>query len=416
MTRPARGTSGRRIRSSLPLLAFAALAGCPDSGPPPPDLGSFERYNADYVVGLLIETKLGETRTRPGRASSWLGLGMAFEANDFLDEAVACYEHAAALDDRDARIWYRLANTRMSMGDAEQAVELFRAAIERAPKYPPARWRLGYSQLRLGRLDEAESSFREAITIDEDQPLARLGLARVALQRGDGSEAAAILEALLVRHSRMSYARYLLGTAYRQLGRMKEARRELEASSIGPDPSGPGQRPPAEPQAGRKDPWQDEMEALRVSFRMVLGQARQEFESGNVASAVTILEKLHRERPKDATVNLNLGMLYVETGRAQEAVRLLDAALRANPESFLIVADLAAAQLSAGNAEEALRSAERAIEIDPSAPRAFELRGKALVELQRVEQAKTALLEAIELGADDPQEIRAILNTLEGPQ
>ncbi len=70
---------------------------------------------------------------------------------------------------------------------------------------------------------------------------------------------------------------------------------------------------------------------------------------------------------------------------------------RKNPFGFRPQANLAQALIVAGRNEEAVRASERAIEIDPAARMAYVNKGAALINLNKLDEGRAALLEAIEV-------------------
>ena len=75
----------------------------------------------------------------PGSVLPLLYLGNLAHESARLDDALAAYRAALAIDGRNAALHYNLALTLMSCGEAADAVEAFRACLAEAPDYADAR-------------------------------------------------------------------------------------------------------------------------------------------------------------------------------------------------------------------------------------------------------------------------------------
>lgn len=80
-------------------------------------------------------------------------------------------------------------------GELDEAIRLYKKAIELAPEFPEAEFQLGNAWLSLKKYDEAEAAFRRAVEHREDWTLAMSALGSLLVQKGNYEEA----EPLLVR-------------------------------------------------------------------------------------------------------------------------------------------------------------------------------------------------------------------------
>lgn len=356
----------KAIQRCLPGLLVFALA-C--QGSSFPDLGSIDRFFEDPVVGDLISQKLEAAYAQPELAEPWIQLGIVFEANDYLPEAIRCYDYALGIDGGSARTWYRLGSAQVATGDHQQAVQAFSAAIEADPDYPPTYWRRGHSLLRLGENERATMDFRRALELDESQFPAILGLARALLDKdteADAGEAFQLLQPLVQRFPRLRSAHTLLGLAHRRLGNTEAARYHLEMAGDGAS-SAPSHDKSLVFGRNIRDPWQRELGAARASHRTVIDMAGRAFMAGDYETAITTLEDLRRHRPDDVTLGLNLATTYRQVERNDEAVALLQSLHQRHPQRFQLAMDLAWSLFEADDHEAALAMAQRAAAIDPQA-------------------------------------------------
>ncbi len=363
------------IQRCLPGLLVVVLA-C--QGSSIPDLGSIDRFFEDPVVGSLISEKLEVAYAQPQQPEPWIQLGIALEANDFLPEAIRCYDHALGIDDSDARAWYRLGSAQAAAGEHRQAVQAFSASIDAEAEYPPSYWRRGHALLRLGENESASLDFHRTLELDASQFPATLGLARVLIDRDtveDATEAVRLLQPLVQRHPRLRTAHSLLGLAQRRLGNAEAARHHLEAAGAGASSATTRDKSLI---FGRniQDPWQRELGKARASHRMVIDQAGQAFLNGDFESAIATLEDLRRHRPDDVTLGLNLATAYRQAERNGEAVALLQKLHEGHPQRYQLAMDLAWSLFEADDHGAALAIAQRAAEIDPQAQGPELLRGR----------------------------------------
>ena len=90
--------------------------------------------------------------------------------------------------------------------------------------------RLGDAYTRQGKLTEAKASLQEAVLLDPNSTGPFIQLGKVLLKQGDAVAAAGYLERArsMDTHNFMTHS--LLGQAYRQMGRVDEAKRETDAA------------------------------------------------------------------------------------------------------------------------------------------------------------------------------------------
>ncbi|HKQ60961.1 MAG TPA: tetratricopeptide repeat protein, partial [Candidatus Polarisedimenticolaceae bacterium] len=285
-------TPSRRFGAACLVFLLVTPACRRAAAPAPPlpaDLGAY-----DPAVARLFSESAAAVGRSPQEGEAWARLAMAYHANDLFVLAVSCYEQALVLRQGEARWWYLLAQARERGGDADRAIEAIGEAIARDGSYPPALWRRGEWLLDRGELDPAERDFRAALALDPHDPSAAAGLARVLLERKQPDQAVPVLQALLAGAPQDAYARLLLGTALRQLGRTAEAEAELAKS-------GAGQR------VIRNDPWSAALVAFQVSTSSRLQLAAGYLQQGEVPPALQLLERLEHERPDDPDVLTRLG-------------------------------------------------------------------------------------------------------------
>ena len=373
-------------------VAVALLVACTDSAPPPvPRPATLEGVDARVVE--LIERTVGQVEADPSDVEAWAKLGMVYQANEMWGASRIAYEFAVSRRPNDPKWWHRLAQVREMTEDLEGAIAAMSRSIELEDRYAPSFWRRGDWLMDRGELDRAEEDFRRAMVVAPEDPQGAVGLGRLLLERDQPEEAARVLEQALERVSDDPYAHTLLGTAYRQLGRLEEAEAHLRR--------GTGDR------FIRTDPWATDVARFKVGFGSRVLLATLYLREGEIEAATAILEKLRTEDPADARVLAKLGQAYMMLGRNEEALTLLDDAVRRHPNTYSVLLEHGAALQLNGRPDDALLSLGRAIEVKPEGALAHFRRGMVL----KMRQQHAAAAESFETALRyEPNDVAALKN------
>jgi tetratricopeptide (TPR) repeat protein len=328
----------------------------------------------------------------PESPRPWMELALVYEANGEFSLAERCYERATDLDPSVPQCWYHLALVRAELGDIDGAAATMARAAELERSLPSACWRIGFWRLSQRRLDDARLWFDRALAIDPADIPSCFGLARTLLEAGDPERSIALLEPLRTDVAWREYASFLLVDAYRRAGREVPGQL-LDAM---PDPS--ARRRGLAPDWA--DPWAEETRYFRRAYGAKLREAVALLGVSRFGEAIVVLEDLHRRRPDDLTVLVDLGVAYRRAGRVFEAREVLEAALAAGPDNFAAHLNLAAILLEWPDHERAIAHAERAVELNPTLAAAHETLGRVLMAAGRREEAQASLRRARELKGD----------------
>jgi tetratricopeptide (TPR) repeat protein len=163
-------------------------------------------------------------------AQAYVDLGRIYLIYDFLEAAEVCFRNARTLEPDDFRWNYLLGYVAKMQGRLPEAIELLEAALEQQPESIPATLRLGRAELETGDYEAAASLFEQALKREEDSAAALEGLGKIAAIRGEHSLAAQYFERALEAAPVATSLHYALGQAYRNAGRLDEARKQLELS------------------------------------------------------------------------------------------------------------------------------------------------------------------------------------------
>lgn len=303
--------------------------------------------------------------------------------------------------------------------DSEGAVTTFERLVERVPDYVRGRYRLAFALRKAGRYPEAAAAYRAYVERAPEDPDGRFGLAETLKQMGDGAGALEAYRAYVQLESRPSEAKWV--------ARANEEIARLQASEVvEPGAEAPIAPPPAPVTA------EANAEAAPPPDGAVPGDPDQHFAAGRFVEARAAYRKGVAEVPDAPGLRYRLAVTAALLGDAAEAEQQAAHAARLDPGNRA-ANDLAAASLArmsrtekAGDGgtapatptvdevelclrEGRVRTAERlaaaAIQRSTDAverARLHRARARALLVLDRVEEALGALKSAAGLGQSDP--------------
>ena len=422
---------------------------------------------ADPELARFLDGLFDAALTDPDDSEARGRLAIAYEMNDFDTAAVVVYRQAEALDHTEFRWPYFLSLLAIGQGDPEAALEPLDRALAVDSDYAPA-WLWKASLLRdLGEEDDAAAAFGRARDLGEEVH-ATVGLAQLALREARPHDALALLESVR-RGDRHPQVFRLLGRAYQALGRTDDARiamargkdteplrwadprlaeKSRDIMSLG------GLLALAEGSMKAKDyetavsilvplraRFPDDkalLGNLAIAYGR-LGRARQAFDVLRHAFAVqpehspfhnamaTVLEatgdreraRQHLEQslalnPAQAWVHERLGRFWMEDGDYEKALAALNDAVKYGIDRPESVYHLAGSIEGARERwPEAIAYFQRAVALDESHAEAYVHLALCLAEVDRLDEAETALAWAEKIGSR-PREVAAARARLAG--
>lgn len=189
------------------------------------DMAAAEREAAELAARLPKDSPV-----------PWIELGHALELGHRYDEALAAYDRAAAVAPADPA-GPRAGGTRAARwGELEAALPRLEEALRRDPGDAGVWHALGLVRLHRGDVAGARVAYESGLVANSAALENRVGLATVALQSGDAR--AALSQYGLLLRERPAFAEGYAGRAWAllQLGRLDEARADLdEARRLGAD-------------------------------------------------------------------------------------------------------------------------------------------------------------------------------------
>ncbi|MEM8931078.1 MAG: tetratricopeptide repeat protein [Acidobacteriota bacterium] len=288
------------------------------------------------------ETQVAESRYRTALLEGWLLLGALELAEGDLDEAAAAYRRAGTVAVETRRPTLALALVELRQGQADAAVDRLHQLRLRIADDLSIRRLFARALTAAGRTDEAIEELGEAHAAFPDDLELAFSLATGLLRRDDVEGAAALFDELIAARP-IAPTHVLVGRTWRDFGHFERARSELE-KAIELDGS------------ARRAHYYLGTVLLRYDGRISLDQA------------IDLFERELELAPSSMVANLHLGIALVEKRRFGEALEHLQAA---------------------GGMERPLADA-------------FLFEGRALLGLDRPDEALVAFMRALELAADNP--------------
>jgi predicted Zn-dependent protease len=160
-------------------------------------------------------------------ARAYVNLGVIETQGRRFDRAALRFEAAAGLDPEFPQVQYFLGVALYNAGQYAGAAESLERGLASRPGDADLRRMLAMAWLNTGAYAKAASLLRDDPQ-REANPSLQLGYLVALVRSGDAAGAVAALEAAARRESQSAEIHSLLAEAYRALGRMEEARQQLE--------------------------------------------------------------------------------------------------------------------------------------------------------------------------------------------
>jgi len=255
---------------------------------------------------------------------------------------------------------------------ADQAISVYRRALQLSPDDKAILLNLGLVYLRLEDHARALPLFERVVTIDPQNLQARQLLAVCRAYTGQVAPAIRDLEALRSTSPRDENVLFLLGFVYLKSNDPDKAKAIFEQMF---DAAGP----------------------VRADF--LLGKAY--YEATQFPRAEESLLKVVQLDPDFPGVHLELGKVYISLRRTDDAIRELELVLKKTPDDPDASYFLGGVLVQEGRFAEGIPHLERAKTAKPDFWAPYFYLGKAKLRLDQPAQAVTLLQRAVKLNPDD---------------
>jgi tetratricopeptide (TPR) repeat protein len=153
----------------------------------------------------------------------YCSLGNAYLDNGQLHEAIAAYQHALAIEPRDAMAHTNIGVAYEQKGMLEEAIRKYRDAMDADPGYDLPHYNLGNVYKKKGMDEQSILEYRKALEINPDHAEAHNNLGQVCAKKGLFEEAITAYGRALAINPLYIDAYTNLGTAYLKKGMAPEA-------------------------------------------------------------------------------------------------------------------------------------------------------------------------------------------------
>lgn len=206
-----------------------------------PSATTLEHVGQDYVLlgdwDDADKWTLRAVQMNPADADAWYSLGRIRYSEQRFSDALSCFKRALELSPKSVKIENNLGLAYQAMNQVDSAVAAYRQAIEWQDQGPRDQLseqpllNLGIVLLHRGDLTEAQALLTKASALAPNDPGIREQLGHLYLQKGDYLAAEQELQNACGLDPRNSSLHFLLGQAYRHLGKLEEAKAEFAASA-----------------------------------------------------------------------------------------------------------------------------------------------------------------------------------------
>jgi tetratricopeptide (TPR) repeat protein len=348
--------------------------------------------------------------SRGDLGAAYGALARLFHAYELFPSAEPAYRNAARLQSSQPDWPHLLGYLYQQTGQFEPAADRFAAVLRLRPEQRAAALRLADVSLELNRLVDARGQYTSLLPVFP--AAARRGLGEVSLRERRYREAVEHFTLALERAPQASALRYSLAMAFRGLGRLDDARAQLDQRGAGTIVAA--------------DPVVDGLTSLIRGERLLVIHGSRAFAAGRFEDAASAFERALAAAPESVPARVNLASALVQLGdvrrasaqlqdayarspgdvedalvmlalvlsereRYGDAIALLDGAERRSPGRPATVTMLA--RLLASAPDVALRDGRRALELatavqaSRAAPADAETMALALAELGRCGEA-----------------------------
>lgn len=345
-----------------------------------PSLDSVE--SQDPQVRQHLTELLAPIQAHPRDPAARATWGIALAANGLWKNARQAFLDTARQAPRQPLAPLYAAVALQEMADARGALVEFQAVTRRFPDFAPGWYRVAEMHLREGNLPEAEVAFQELGRLAPTEWRGPAGLGEIRIRQGRAAEALGFLERAIALDRSAKPARYLLGQAYRAVGRTNEARIAIAAGT------GEARQP-------MPDPWGDAAPQHVRTLPDLLVQADGLSSAGRPDLAVRLLRTALPFHPGHAGLLNQYAVALNRSGQAALALPILDQLLAQDPRAMAPRITRVYTHDLLGQVEAGAADAREAIRLAPGMAQAHLALADALLAAERDAEAVGALDEAL---------------------
>jgi len=319
-------------------------------------------------------------------ALSWMGYAYLREGQN--EKAIVRLEEALAKTPNDPAVLVNLGNAytaRNGAGDSAKALNIYSKLIQVSPNNPVAHYNVGVLRMKAGQYSQAAEAFQASARLASGQEARfswnNLGFCRE--QMGQMKEAAsAYARASDLEPTNGLYAKNA-GLAYARINEAELSRKYLDRAAV------------------------QGMGGSVVTSNLIEAMVRE----GKTAEALDLLNKQAVEKPNDADIWFNIGVLSARLGKVQEAEAAYRKSLDIRPDDGDCLKNLGLLLIDKGQAEEAAVLLEKMTTSHKGSISGRLALAAAYVKLDRLQDAVNVWREVVRM---DGSQTEARLNLADG--
>ena len=326
-----------------------------------------------------LQAYSGAIARRPDSMLAHLKRGMVYRSRGELNEALTDLHRAAALDPTATRPAELVGDTHLSLQRFDQAASRYETYLSLDDRSARVWYKLGLARYRAGRVDAAVDPLQSAVALDEGLAEAHFVLGLSFRDRKQMAAARRSLETAALLAPGLTAPREALAAVYRASGENARAIDQLEALAA-LDPTHP-----------------DRLVALGLAH----ARARR------FDAAVLILSRAVERFPDEAQVYAALGNVWLDAAEVRDdhvalkkAIEALSTASEHSDASSAALTDLGRACLLAGETACAERALRQATERLPIEAEAFLHLATAARRAGKIQEARDSLIRYVALMGD----------------
>ncbi len=291
--------------------------------------GQFDK--AEAICGELLKNE-------PHRAEALHLLGLIAVNRRDPGSAIERIHQAISLDSRQPRFWCSLAKAYWALGQADEAVDCMRQAIQLQPQAAKQHNDLGVMLASKSRWAEAEQCFRAVLDIEPNHAGAWNNLGIVLEHHGRPDDAIRCFQSALRADPTFADAHNSWGNALKSAGRIEEAVEQYRQAV------------------------QTQADSAEWHYNLA-GGLRQ---LGRLEEAIHSYQEAIQLRPDFVEARVNLGNVLRDANRLDDALLQLETAVSIRPRLAPAHGSLASVLALLGQTDEAIVCYRRAVELDPT--------------------------------------------------
>ena len=305
---------------------------------------------------------------------AYTNLGYIYRSVGKIENAISLYRKAIEIIPDDPNAYYNLANTYYDIGETEQAIELYRKTIKIDSHYVNAYNNLGLIYNNIGKTNEAIDLFRRAIQINPRQAKTYYNLGLTYENIGSSEEAIELYEKAIEIDLHFSEAYYNLGNLYNKIAM------PMEAVTL----------------------YKKAIELLPTDPHLYFNLGNTYNTVGQVENATNSYKKAIEIDPHFSEAYYNLGNLYNKIAMPRKAIILYKRAIELLPTDPHLYFNLGNTYSSIGKLEDAVKFYKRTIALNPSYAEAYYNLALSYYYTRQYKLAVHYADKALELGFGDP--------------